>query len=278
MVGDPRRTPILLKAIRRVVKRGDVVLDLGCGTGILSFAAIRAGASRVYACDIDPVIHRAARQAKKRGLSEKIVFFQALSSEISLPEKVDVILSETVGSLGLNENILPFVADARKRLLKRRGKIIPERLAVFVAPIDLALGASKRRVITDLPFLVRRISPNDLLADAKQFCLVDLRKTRSAGFDRILRFRAVRDGLLRGFAGWIGVTWAGGLVTRTSPLDPPTHWKQAILSNRNAEKILRGDRVTFRLRIAPRGSLFSSESAIEWGYKIRKCRANHDCN
>jgi len=77
------------RAIRESVKPGDTVLDLGTGTGIHAFFASQAGAGKVFAIEVDDVIHLARKLARHNGYSEKIHFLQGLSSEIKLPRKVN---------------------------------------------------------------------------------------------------------------------------------------------------------------------------------------------
>lgn len=55
--------------------------------------------------------------------------------DVDLAEKVDVILSETLGGFAVDENTLLFTNDARDRFLKEGGWIIPQSLELFVAPV-----------------------------------------------------------------------------------------------------------------------------------------------
>lgn len=76
-----------------------VVLDVGCGTGILSMFCARAGAKKVYAVDASDVAYKAMRTVKENGLADVI---RVIKSKIEdLPEeeigKVDVIVSEWMG-------------------------------------------------------------------------------------------------------------------------------------------------------------------------------------
>ena len=299
MLSDPLRTPLLLKAVSRTVRPGDVVLDLGCGTGILSFAAAKAGAKKVYACDIDDAIHFARAEAKKLGFDDRIRFHRTLSFDLNILHKpVDVIIAETVGGLGFDENIVPSVYDARKRFLKNNGKIIPHRLKVFLAPVDQippvitpslnpsplpstslrtgggegkGRGGHLRGGWGDLtPLIFTKIKPSDLLAFPKIYREVNFHTVQAFGFDHELKFCSKKDGTLRGFAGWFEVEWAHKLVTNTAPNRPLTHWKQALLPISQPVRIKKGDLIFFRLRIYPKGGLYSTTSAIEWGYFVTK--------
>ncbi|HUU49770.1 MAG TPA: 50S ribosomal protein L11 methyltransferase, partial [Nitrospinota bacterium] len=124
MLSDRYRTNTFKRAIFETVKPGDVVLDLGAGTGILSFFACMAGAKRVYAVEVDSVIEIAKELARENNLKDKITFINNVSTDISLSEKVDIIISEILGSFGLEEDIIDYMADARERFLKKSGVLI----------------------------------------------------------------------------------------------------------------------------------------------------------
>lgn len=273
MVQDSSRTPLIKKAIHKLVKPGATVFDLGCGTGVLTQMALEAGAQKIYACDVEEAVNLARWQIQSKDNKNRVTFFKGLSSEISLPEKVDVLIAEVVGSLGLNENILPSVIDARKRFLKKGGKIIPEGLKIYLAPIELKQISHKskksnRNHIHEMPFMIDFINPSQILSGEKKYCDLLFLKENHYGYDQEINFIIERPGILGGFCGWIEITWAPGIVTKTSPFDPPTHWKQTILPLSRTYSVDKGDRVLFRLRIYPKEKLFSGESVVEWGYKI----------
>lgn len=267
MVADPYRTPILEKAVKGIVRRGDAVFDLGCGTGPLTLAALKAQARVVYACDIDKGALKAARELVKRaGFAHRVHFFEGLSSQIKLPEKVDVILSETVGSLAFNENILPFLLDARQRFLKPGGRILPQKLALYAAPCALASGQKSDRLkkIKDHPFEIRAVTANDLLGNPQKIFEADFSKNRWTGFDEERLFRLSGKGILSSFAGWFEAHWAPGCVTSTTPKKPQTHWKQALLPV-DPLPVKKGELVGFRLRLGLTGAAFAAHPLIEWG-------------
>src|SRR5690242_2163452 len=101
MIADAGRFDAYSQAIDRVVRPGDVVLEIGCGPGVFSLLACRAGASRVYAIETEDVIHLARELATANGLAGCITFLQGDSRKLELPERVNVIVSDIRGNLPL---------------------------------------------------------------------------------------------------------------------------------------------------------------------------------
>jgi len=111
-----------------------VVLDLGCGTGILSIFCVEAGASRVYAVDASDIADLAKQIVDLNGHSDKITVIKGKMEEIVLPEKVDVIVSEWMGLFLLFESMLESVLFARDKWLKEGGKIISIKCKITHLP------------------------------------------------------------------------------------------------------------------------------------------------
>ncbi len=264
MVDDPQRTPLIQKAIQKLVKPGHTVLDLGCGTGVLSLMALNQKTKFVFAFVVEDAIDVAIDKVKKNGFSDRTFFFKGLSSEMVIPQKMDIIISETIGTLGLDENILPFVADAKKRFLKNNGVIIPKNLKVFVAPIH------HKRALTEAGFTTAIINSTQLLAHEKKYCDIEFLKNKKMGMDCEMEFTFNKDGICNAFAVWVEIEWTKGLITKTSPFDPPTHWKQGLLPLGKNYPVKKNQSVIFRLRIFPKDTYYSTESLIEWGFQIQK--------
>ena len=125
MICDRVRTEAFRRAIDSVVRPGDVVLDVGAGSGILSMFAARAGAARVYAVERTTVAVMAQELAAANGFADVIEVIQGDMMDIELPERVDVIVSEWLGGFGIDEGMLPPVIAARERWLKPGGVMIP---------------------------------------------------------------------------------------------------------------------------------------------------------
>ena len=104
--------------------KGKVVLDVGCGTGILSMFAAQAGAKLVIGVDMSSIIHQARKIVEKNGFKDVIVLLQGKMEEVVLPvPKVDIIISEWMGYFLLYESMLDTVLWARDHYLVRVNRI-----------------------------------------------------------------------------------------------------------------------------------------------------------
>src|SRR5687767_15956726 len=117
MLRDERRNEAYQRALEHVVRPGDVVLDVGAGTGILSIFAAQSGARKVYAVERTQVADVARRMVERNGYTERIDVIQSDLEDVAVPEKVDVIVSEWMGGLGVDENMLAPLVMARDRWL-----------------------------------------------------------------------------------------------------------------------------------------------------------------
>ncbi|WVZ87691.1 hypothetical protein U9M48_034291 [Paspalum notatum var. saurae] len=137
MIKDRVRTDAYHTAVMRHQKfiEGKVVLDVGCGTGILSVFCARAGAKRVYAVDASEIATQAREIVKANNLTDQVVVIHGRVEDVDLEEKVDVIISEWMGYMLLYESMLPSVLFARDKWLKPGGLILPSHATLFMAPI-----------------------------------------------------------------------------------------------------------------------------------------------
>jgi precorrin-6B methylase 2 len=135
MLEDRVRTSRFIDAIRRTVRTGDVVVDIGTGSGVLAVAAAQAGAKRVYAVEVRPIAEVAAQFFRGSGLGDRITLIRGMSTEIALPERADVLVSEMIGNEPLGEQILETTCDAVARLLKPGARLIPSALRIYATPM-----------------------------------------------------------------------------------------------------------------------------------------------
>jgi SAM-dependent methyltransferase len=141
MIADTARTSAFHRSIHATVRPGDVVLDVGAGTGILSLFAARAGASRVYALErASGAAAFARRLIAANGLADRVYVIEGDADLLWPLEAVDVVVSEWLGVYAVDENMLPPVLTARDRWLKPGGTMIPGATTTWLAPVFNAAG------------------------------------------------------------------------------------------------------------------------------------------
>jgi len=133
MAVDGVRIDAYSRAIQSAVRPGSVVVDLGCGTGIMSLLALRAGARRVHAVEMDPAVWLARDLAVANGFGDKLVVHHGSSYDVELEERADVVVADLRGSLPLFGENLAAMEDAKRRLLAPGGVLMPVRDRLFVA-------------------------------------------------------------------------------------------------------------------------------------------------
>ncbi len=148
MLEDRARTEAYRAAIREVVRPGDVVVDLGTGTGVLAVLAAEAGASRVYAVEASGIADLAQEVVTANGLGDRIRLVRGWSTQVELPERADVLVSELIGSDPLDEGILEMTADARRRLLLPGARLVPSRIEIFASPLSVPSAVRQSSTFT----------------------------------------------------------------------------------------------------------------------------------
>ena len=207
MICDRVRTDAFRRAIEAVVRPGDVVLDLGAGSGILSAFAARAGAARVYAVERTAVAALAEELAVENGIGEIIEVIHGDVADIALPERVDVIVSEWLGGFGIDEGMLVPVIAARDRWLKPGGVMIPRSVTAWAAlvhdrhldetveflrgpPYGLRFDGLVDKTVNEVSYSgsFRHLAASDKRSDASRLWTTDAGRSARAGA------RAARSG------------------------------------------------------------------------------------
>lgn len=141
MIQDKVRTSTYAHFIltNPVLFRDAIVLDVGCGTGILSLFAARSGAKRVIAVDASAIAEKAERIVQANGLSDIITVIKGKVEDITLPDDikhVDIIVSEWMGYALLYESMLDSVLCARDRFLRPGGVMAPSQSKMMLGLCD----------------------------------------------------------------------------------------------------------------------------------------------
>lgn len=137
MIKDRARTDTYRAAIMQHQSSiaGKVVVDVGCGSGILSIFCAQAGAKRVYAVDASDIAIQANEVVKANNLSDTVIVLHGRVEDVEIDEEVDVIISEWMGYMLLYESMLGSVIVARDRWLKPGGLILPSHATLYMAPV-----------------------------------------------------------------------------------------------------------------------------------------------
>jgi protein arginine N-methyltransferase 1 len=136
MMRDQVRMSSYIKALEHSVKPGSVVIDIGTGTGVFALIACKLGASHVYAVDPNPLIEIGRAISAANGFADRITFIRDLTTNIEFPEQADVIVGDIRGQLPMLDTIIATYVDARTRLLKPGGTLIPQRDRLYVTLVE----------------------------------------------------------------------------------------------------------------------------------------------
>ncbi len=276
MLVDETRTGAYRQAISQVVKPGDVVVDVGCGSGILSFFACRAGARHVYAMESEAVIEIAKLVAAKNGFQDRITFYNDLSFNVELPEQADVIVTETMGTFGFEEGIIGSLTDARDRFLKKGGTLIPRSVDLFLAPVELpqfyehvvdfwvnrcqGFDFSPVRNLTVNNFHPVKLHEGTFLADPIRVEEIQFSETTQAEVKANFSISAKRRGWFHGLAGWFSAALIPTLCISNGPQEKASHWGLAFFPIDRPVSVERGNRIEVEM--------YSIQNGEYWNWNI----------
>lgn len=246
------------KALAASVRPGDIVVDLGAGSGILSVLACRAGARRAYAIEDTDAVSIARALVAATPYRDRIEILHGRSFDISLPERGDVLVADVHSTFGLQEQGLAAILDARDRLMKPGGRLVPSSMQLCVAPADAAeLYDSKvnswRRVVLDVSLEpVRdlavntlhpaRLASDQLLASPVPVCTVDFSTATGLHLTGRARLEAARGGTLHGLCGGLITTLAAHVQISNLPGDSGTsNFAHAFLPLDTPVRVAAGD-------------------------------------
>jgi FkbM family methyltransferase len=138
LLEDAGRNRPFFRALKQAVRAGSSVLDIGAGTGIWAIVAARLGAQRVVAIEQDPLLSGLIKTlARENGVADRVEVVVGESTTVEVAGQFDIVISETIGHLVFDEQVVPIMIDARTRFLKPGGVLIPQTVALVAAPAHL---------------------------------------------------------------------------------------------------------------------------------------------
>ncbi|HEV2170011.1 MAG TPA: 50S ribosomal protein L11 methyltransferase [Candidatus Binatus sp.] len=230
---DRPRVSAFERAIAEVVRPGDVVLDLGSGTGILGLFALKAGASRVYAIDSSGLTQLAREIFAANGFADRVVCIKGLSTRVDLPEKVNVIVGDLIGRFGIDGGLVEYYADARHRMARPDVRTVPSTVDLFTVPVEAPetwaevdfwkkspAGFNFDRayniaVNTGHPVKYR---PDQILGKPEVVATVDVSRDTAAILEGEASSVVRRSGTMHGIAGWFEARLSPSVTMSNSPL------------------------------------------------------------
>lgn len=264
MIAFKSRTSAYARGLEAHIRPGSVVLDIGAGTGILSFLACRAGASKVYAVESDNIIQLARETAADNGFSSCIEFVQGLSTEIELPEKVDGIVCDIHGVLPVFGKSIVSILDARDRFLKHEGWILPARETIWAAlacypslhaslintwDTEYGFDFGKARLKSVNSLRGTRLKPEDLLVTPQRWTVLEYENLDAPSIKGDVSWLIERNATAHGVCMWFEAETVPGSNYTNSPAAREPHvFRHAFFPWPEAVELITGDRVTVGLR------------------------------
>merc|ERR1711936_899766 len=247
-----------------------IVLDIGCGTGILSMFAKKAGAKHVYGIDMSSIIDHAKTIVKDNGFENDITLIKGKVEEVELPvDKVDIIISEWMGYCLLYESMLDTVLFARDKWLKPEGLMFPDKASLYMTAIEdrdykddkinwwdsvygFNMSAIKDVALSEP--LVDVVDKNQVVTDSCMMKEIDLKtvKVEDLNFDVPFEIRVRRNDYLHAFVVFFTVDFSAchkRTGFSTGPEARYTHWKQTVFYLKDTLTVKCGEEVSGNFNI-----------------------------
>ncbi|MGB7218036.1 MAG: 50S ribosomal protein L11 methyltransferase [Vicinamibacterales bacterium] len=264
MIADTARVSAYARALEARITPSSVVLDIGTGPGLLALLACRAGAARVYAVEPDNVIQVAREVAAANGFADRIQFVQAVTTDVVLPERVDGIVADVRGTLPLFGRSLVSILDARARLLKPGGWIVPARDTIWAAlacsssahtriirawTTEYGFDLSAARVRAANQWCKQRLDADDLLVEPQCWAVLDYDSLQGPNVGGPMRWMIERAAEAHGFGVWFDAETAPGIGFSNSPASrEQLVYGQAFFAWPEPIALSQGDEVRIQLR------------------------------
>ena len=269
MLSDRTRTEAYRNALLNNSDRlrDALVLDIGCGTGILSMFAAQAGAKAVVGVDCSEIIYQAMDIVRENKLEAVVTLVKGRLEETTLPHpKFDIIVSEWMGYFLLFEGMLDSVIAARDKYLAPGGLVLPSRCTMHLAAVSdieryqglvgfwsdvygFKMSCMSSPILAEASIEV--VPWEHVVSDCVQVHNLDINTCTVAdtefASDFVLAISRTCD--LTAVVGYFDTFFelAQQVVLSTGPQSTPTHWKQTIFYLPEVVAVTEGQRLEGRM-------------------------------
>lgn len=276
MLKDEVRTLSYRNAIQKNphLFQDKVVLDVGCGTGILAMFAAKAGAKKVVGIDMSNIIDQAQEIVRANGLDHIVTLVKGKVEDVELDlpgGKADVIVSEWMGYFLLYESMLDTVLLARDKYLAPGGVLMPDTATLYLSAIEDQEYKEEKIDFWDDVYgydystikqlalrepLVDTVELKSVVCDPYPIKQIDLRtvKKEELTFTSAFQLRAIRNDYVHAFLGWFDIGFEAchkPVRFSTGPHSRYTHWKQTVFYTPETIIVSQGDVIHGTLSCAP---------------------------
>jgi protein arginine N-methyltransferase 1 len=191
----------------------------------------------VHAIEPNPIIQVAREIVQANGFADRVAFHQVMSFDVELPQPADVVVTDPRGVLPLKERAIPTIIDARRRLLKPGGVLIPQRDTVWAALVEaneiyrthyddpwrrsndgFNLEAARQRRVNTISR--HQLKTERLLSVPVPWATFDYRTVETASVNGTVEFEVLRAGLADGFIMWFDSELIDGINLSNAPGKP----------------------------------------------------------
>jgi type I protein arginine methyltransferase len=189
---------------------GKTVLELGTGRRALwAICCAKAGAKKVYAIEANPTAYQSSVKFLESQRLHNVHLIHGFSDKVELPERCEVLVHDLVGDIGSSEGMIPFIEDAKRRLLTPDAIHIPRRCTTHVVLAEDPQLTLPERAFSYLVRGFQRLEsvsfvrffgfPHEAaLADPEVFEDIVFCQPMELHTNRELAVHILRDGQLRG--------------------------------------------------------------------------------
>jgi protein arginine N-methyltransferase 1 len=280
MIGDTARFEAYSRAIAAAVRPGDVVCEIGCGPGLFSILACRAGARAVYAIESDDIVDTARQIVAANGFEDRIMLIQNDSRQTKLPELANVVVSDIRGVLPLHKRALGALRDARTRFLAPGGVMIPQRDVIkaailradpYYASITGPWTEDVSETKLDLPlrmilnsFHILNARAEDVMSDEQLVAVFDYSSNIPLNLETDITFRAAKNGGAHGVCVWFETDLFGNIGFSSGPRSPVSIYGQFFLPWLQEVTLSEGQEI----RVGLKATLVGDEYIWRWQTEI----------